>query len=564
MKPSPSPVILVVEDDPVSQRLARELLMRDGYQVVTANNGEEGIQQFQQHQPQVVLLDAVMPTMDGLTCCRQLRQLPTQIPILMVTGVEEETFIQSAFAAGATDYISKPIQWSVLRQRLRHLIQVSQAITLLQHQHHQEQQQARLLEQQVEIRTQALNRALTLEATLKRITDKVRDSLDESQILQTAVQELALSLNCLSCDASFFDLENGLSTVMYEYIQPGIPSALGKVFHFVNYWEIYQVIQRGESVPFCSLADPQKIRSAHQPFAVLACPLQDERGPFGDLWLYKNPEEAFEGMELRLVQQVANQCGIAIRQARLYQAAQQQIMALQDLNRLKDEFLSTVSHELRTPLTTLQLALHLMDKAPSEAKRQQYYRMAVAHCDQEIALINDLLDLQRLGAASYPLYQAAIDLIPWLIDLAEPYVLRASQQNQEFLLELPVHLTKLPTDPDCLGRILRELLNNACKYTPAGGSICLQTQSLSIGVEFAISNTGGIPQADLPYLFERFYRGSHTNHAQVHGTGLGLALVKELVELLQGTIAVSSAGEETIFRVWIPPFPSPQPAGEIK
>ena len=116
----------------------------------------------------------------------------------------------------------------------------------------------------------------------------------------------------------------------------------------------------------------------------------------GDLWLIDHKEHVFNEFEIRLVQQVANQCAIAIRQARLYKAAQAQVHELEKLNRLKDEFLSTVSHELRTPISNVKMAIHMLKNAPTEEKRQQYLKILEAESQREADLIDDLLDLQKL------------------------------------------------------------------------------------------------------------------------------------------------------------------------
>ena len=133
---------------------------------------------------------------------------------------------------------------------------------------------------------------------------------------------------------------------------------------------------------------------------MLACPIFDDQGVLGDLWLISQPHHAFNQLELRLVQQVAASCAIALRQARLYTAATAQVKELEKLNALKDDFFSTVSHELRTPLSNMKMAISML-KNPSIVERQQrYLQILQTECNREIELINDLLDLQRLEVTS--------------------------------------------------------------------------------------------------------------------------------------------------------------------
>ena len=117
--------------------------------------------------------------------------------------------------------------------------------------------------------------------------------------------------------------------------------------------DIYPQLLKGQYFQGCRISlPPESIRNYKRQFSVLACPLMDDQGVIGDIWLYKPKESCFEKTEIRLVQQVANQCAIALRQSRLYQAAQSQVRELERLNCLKDDFLSTISHELRTPCPT--------------------------------------------------------------------------------------------------------------------------------------------------------------------------------------------------------------------
>ncbi|WP_242060087.1 diguanylate cyclase domain-containing protein [Oscillatoria sp. FACHB-1407] len=129
MTPLPdSSLILVVDDDPLIRMQLRMFLHREGYEIVERNNGKDGLIAFAQLNPDIVLLDAMMPDMDGFECCAQLKKLveDRHVPILMITGLEDQQSVDRAFEVGAADYVTKPIHWAVLRQRVRRLIQQSQ------------------------------------------------------------------------------------------------------------------------------------------------------------------------------------------------------------------------------------------------------------------------------------------------------------------------------------------------------------------------------------------------------------------------------------------------------
>ncbi|HEY9806129.1 MAG TPA: GAF domain-containing protein, partial [Candidatus Obscuribacterales bacterium] len=222
----------------------------------------------------------------------------------------------------------------------------------------QVQQLNAVLEDQVQERTAQLAQALDFEARLKRITDKVRDSLDEDHILATAVQELALGLGVRCCDTGIYNAAHTTSTITHEHSDD--LSAIGRLIEMADRPEIYQQLLQGQYLQFC-ICNGLTIRSIQASSTMLACPIVDDQGVLGDLWLFRSSAHMFNELEIRLVQQVANQCAIAIRQARLYQAAQVQVSELEKLNQLKDDFLSTVSHELRTPMSSIKMATQMLE-----------------------------------------------------------------------------------------------------------------------------------------------------------------------------------------------------------
>jgi signal transduction histidine kinase len=439
---------------------------------------------------------------------------------------------------------------------LESLQQISKevAIALQQSALYQQSQQLNAdLERQVEQRTARLQTALTFESMLKRITDRVRDSLDGSQILQAAVQELTLVLYLGGCNAALYDLDQGTSTIRYEYTR-SIPTCQGRVSQMDDFPEIYERLKQGQSLQFCSLLpNPDRGR-----VAMLACPIfvdphsSDgfDQAVLGDLWLIHQEDYIFQEFEIRLVQQVASQCAIAIRQAQLYQTAQQQVQALEKLNRLKDDFLSTVSHELRTPITNVKMAVQMLRLTPAEAKRQRYLDILEKEATREGDLINDLLDLQRLEAADSPVEREAIDLKTWLPTLLDPFQSRFAARQQIFQFDCPTDLSTLHSNEAMLRRVLVELLNNACKYTAPGGKISLTIDPIPPGhLTFNICNQAYIPTEELPKLFDKFYRCPNADPWSQGGTGLGLALVQKLVDRLQGTLQVESGVGGTVFRV---------------
>ncbi len=420
------------------------------------------------------------------------------------------------------------------------------------------------LDKQVQERTTQLQKALDWEAMLKRITDKVRDSLDENQILQKAVQELALVMGMGACNAALYDLERQTSTIYYEYVTT-LPTSQGRVAKMANYPEIYNQLLQAQHFQFCSIT-PNPVRGR---VAMLACPIFDNEGVLGDLWLVNHEDYSFGEREIRLVQQAANQCAIALRQARLYQAAQAQVAELEKINRLKDEFLSTVSHELRTPMTNMKMGILMLDVALKRRQAQiqselpdlmllddkvtHYLEILRKECERESQLINDLLDLQRLDADTQPLDLKPILLQEWLPPLVNIFTERAHERQQELILDVPGDLSTLITHIPGLERIVAELLNNACKYTPSHCQIFVRAWRAGDHLALEVANTGvEIPPPELERVFDKFYRVPSNDPWKQGGTGLGLALVKKLSQHLGGDVAIHSGEGRTSFTVELP------------
>jgi PAS domain S-box-containing protein len=460
-------------------------------------------------------------------------------------------------------HCATPRQWQLLEIDLLGQLATQVGIAIQQAELYQQVQQLNAeLEQQVHDRTQQLQQALNFEALLKRITDKVRDTLDENHILQSAVRELSLGLGIDRCNAALYDLEQQTAIVRYEHATTSLPTIEGRVMPMSSAPGIYPQLLQGQCFQFCQR------RSRRGWLTVLVCPLFDDQGTLGDLWLFKPKDQTFRDLEIRLVQQVANQCAIAIRQARLHEAAHHQLKEMEKLNQLKDNFLSTVSHELRSPVCNMKMAIQMLEVASRQEpltsenataatdgqhRFSRYLQILNSECDREINLINDLLDLQRLESKLQPFSPGAIELPLWLTQLVKPFQERAQQRHQQLRLDLPAQLPILVSDPDHLERVFSELLNNACKYTPPGEQITVTAQADAGTVQIRVCNSGvEIPPREQTRIFDKFYRVAHADRWRQGGTGLGLALVKKLTELCGGRVWVEGTDGHTCFVVELP------------
>ncbi|MBC7880247.1 MAG: PAS domain S-box protein [Anaerolineae bacterium] len=231
-----------------------------------------------------------------------------------------------------------------------------------------------------------------------------------------------------------------------------------------------------------------------------------------------------------------------------------QMAELERLQQLKDDFLSAVSHELRTPLTNMRLALHMLDQPGSNKNQSTYMELLKHECKRELELVNDLLDLQRLESCGIEPQWCNLSLQQCLNKIAGGFVSRLEAQNQRLSIELPADLPLVRVDRAWLERIIAELLTNACKYAPPGSLIAVRILRRSNHqVQIAVGNDGPtIADESLPYLFDKFYRVPKEDLQFKSGTGLGLALVRGMVERMGGTICVESHSNWTEFTVTLP------------
>ncbi|MGG6294830.1 hybrid sensor histidine kinase/response regulator [Leptolyngbya sp. AN02str] len=479
-------------------------------------------------------------------------------------------------------------QWSEQDVRVLQQLATQVGIAIQQAELYQQVQQSNMnLEQQVAQRTQQLQLAYDFESTLKRIIERVRDSLDEAKIMQAAVKELAIALDMASCNASIYNLERRTSTICFEYTTLDY-SFQGHVSQMESYPEIYSQLLKRQVVQLCSRT-PNPLQGS---MAMLAHPIFDDQGALGDIWLINHCNYAFTERDIQLVEQVACQCAIALRQSRLYRAVQAQVNELEQLNQLKDDFLNTVSHELRTPMANIKMATQMLELLVERATMvgedsvafSQYLKMLTDAHQQEMKLIDTLLDLSRLDAETDPLVISTIELQIWLPYLAEPFLERARSQTQQWEITVQPDLPPLTTDLLYLERILMELMQNACKYTPPNQTIRLEAHrirsplplldainrevnneptpyAVETGdrdwVQINVINTGvEIPESEWERVFDKFYRIPNNDPWKYGGTGLGLALVKKLAHRLGATIAVSSLSQQTIFTLRLPITPT--------
>jgi PAS domain S-box-containing protein len=264
----------------------------------------------------------------------------------------------------------------------------------------------------------------------------------------------------------------------------------------------------------------------------------------------------FTESDLRLLQLAADRIALAIEQIRLYEVEQQARRQAEESNRMKDEFLALVSHELRSPLNAMVGYARLLRFGPLDSQKiKTSIEVIERGAKTQTQIIDDLLDTARIISGKLRIDVGPVDLIAVIENAVQTIYPAADAKNITIKTDLDPKAEQISGDADRLQQVVWNLLSNAVKFTPPGGLVEAHLERVGPHVCITVSDTGkGISPDFLPYIFDRFRQADASSSRRYGGLGLGLSLVKYLVELHGGTIEGSSNGEGTgaTFKILLP------------
>lgn len=229
---------------------------------------------------------------------------------------------------------------------------------------------------------------------------------------------------------------------------------------------------------------------------------------------------------------------------RLEETLREQNEKLKELDRLKNGFISTVSHELRTPLASIMgYAEFLEDEVagPLNDEQRAFVRQLLLGAQRLQVLVDDLLDVARIDSGSFRIYPREADLAEKVREIVNSLQPQAKEASLLLEAELPAEPLIMAFDPDRIGQVLLNLLGNAVKFTPRGGSIQVRVMPREAEVRIEVEDSGiGIAEANVPKLFQKFFQIDPSTTREKGGAGLGLSIAKALIEAHGGTIGVDS------------------------
>ena len=241
----------------------------------------------------------------------------------------------------------------------------------------------------------------------------------------------------------------------------------------------------------------------------------------------------------------------------LVDRVQSQVAKLKAADSLRRELVTNVSHDLRTPLATLRgyiETLFLKDKSLSADDRKHHLKIAIQHCERLSNLVNELFELAKLDSSEIQVRYEPFNISELAHDVVQKFDLAAKEKQLSIQIDLDPGLPFVNADIAMIERVIENLLENAVRHTPAGGSIRLTFSPQNTDIAVGVSDTGcGIPEEDLPFIFDRFYRREKLPAGNLGYSGLGLAIARRILELHEKSIRVESTpGSGTTFTFLLP------------
>lgn len=484
--------ILVIDDEPSLREGAKRILSRMDFEVFLAPRGEEGLEILQKEAIAIVLLDMKMPGMDGMEVLKRIMAMERGILVIVITGYATVETAIEAMQRGAYNFIPKPYQPDQLRisvKRAREKIELSIETKRLQ------EERKRTLED--------------LHNEQSR-TRTIIESLPNGVIVTNSLGKVVL-LNPACTHLLDLSSEKG----------PGIP--IDQFIDDPTLCKLIVDISRGRYIDYNDIPSHEIETAAGKHLMVRCRPILGDR----------------------------NECiGALINFV--------DITSMKALDQLKSEFVAKVSHELRSPLSTIHEQLNMvMDNLSEHADKEDQHMLSRAKEKTKtlISTIGDLLDLSRIESGMLAKEPKPVQIDTLLENICEFLNAQATAKQQRLTMTAPKSpLPAVTSDPAALESVFGNLISNAINYTPEGGTIDVTCDVVGNNIRVRVKDTGfGIEAKYVDKIFDRFYRVKNDKTRFITGTGLGLPIVKSIVDGMQGYINVESeVNKGSTFTVLLP------------
>lgn len=550
--PSTPATILVIDDNPVNLSVIAEYLEEQQFRVLTAPDGEMGVRRAQFIKPDIILLDVMMPGIDGFETCRRLKadDRTLDIPIIFMTALASTEDKIKGFTMGAVDYVTKPVQYEEVLVRIKTHLTISRQ------------------------KEQLANKARQLESA-HQIGQQVTTILDLEPLMTTVVEAICTQFNYYFVSVWLINQEKNSLVLRAGSGREGV---------MLNDSRLPLETRSLIGTAYCNKApvfvpdvhsDPRFLAVDHLPNtrSELAMPLRVGQEVLGVLDIQVDETVTIDpGEDVILLQMLVNQIAIAIHNAQLYamekqlrQMVETRAHELSELNASKDKFFSIVSHDLRSPFGGLLSLANMMLEEVDTISRDELKEMLEMMYDSAQAtfdLLENLLTWSRLQRGRMVYQPKLVDLYG-LTDKTVAVLRESAQAKGVTLMHQISPQTLIVADSQMIQTVLRNLVSNAVKFTPTGGEVTIYAQPYTNGhngtdasnlLEVAVADTGiGMKQEDMDKLFRLDVHHTTVGTAKEQGTGLGLIMCQEMMALHDAKICVESeAGKGTKMRFTLP------------
>ena len=524
------------------------MLLKDrhkAFNLIHVTRLSEAVEHLKEGSFDLVLLDLAMPDASGLETIGRLKDCAGTAPIVALTGLNDEKAGMEAMSAGAQDYLIKNrIDGTLLTRLLRHAIDRKRTETQLQH------QRAR-------------------QAVLHQINLAITSTLDLQSVLEILLQKVNDAFPRFATTIRLIDLKNGdlgatacrnVDEAAWKKIAPSPATGLAKAV-----FEARKPLAIADIINDARVQRPDFIRS-NGFVSYLGIPLIIQDQILGALNLYTREKHEFSNEEVEFFNTLGAQAAMAIHNSQLYEQIKTANNALEKTLEVKSALVGVMAHELKTPIqviigTANMLSAGMCGKLTEEQEARVHKIETSA--DELLQLIDAALDMAQPKRERISVRGETVDVGTLLRDLASEFAEPFAKKGVELEMREPSERILIETDRLRVKEILRNLIENARKYT-AKGKVEVAAREYGDGrIEFCVKDTGeGIKAELLPKIFELFYRIEPAIENDRSGAGLGLNIVKRLLELLSGEIQVESeVGKGTCFRVFLPRQLGPSQSG---
>lgn len=534
--------ILLVDDDEDDFIITRDLLSDikgQQYQIDWVSNFADAITTIAKKQHDVHLIDYRLGAHNGLELLHWAINEGISAPFILLTGQGDREVDLEAMRAGAVDYLVKEYLDPILLERsIRYAIEWK--------------------------KSEALREALLeSERQLNAVTRAISSNLDLALVLPDVVRQAAV---LIGADAGGLALINNKSQSIYYPYLYNLPNYYSDFHRPRGLGVAWHIVESGEALLIDDYAAHPKaleywIQAGVHSF--IGVPVRAGHHNLGVLALFSlSKGSQFGPRELALSESVGQQAGFVIQNARLFAEAQDRaqqlevaLTKLEELDRLKSTFIRNASHELRTPLAIMRGYIELMAEGEFGVllpTQEEPINIVTTRAKMLTKLVDDIIAVLNVETAELHFENVNFSLL--VKTIFREFALTAKQADIELTLNIDDNLRLIRGSPNHLSRVIDNLLSNAIKFTAAKGTVVVSLQQNENDVWLKIEDSGiGIPEDELDKIFDRFYQvdGSPTRH--YGGTGLGLALVKEIVEAHHGRISVESiVNEGSTFHIDLP------------